>query len=224
VLSPEVQEPDLLNIVAVMGGVAVLDGRACCRGSITGVAHFNLHYRRVLETHRSTWRKRLTNRTRVAQTQSNMVKRSSTHILTFVVRLPDAEMGGLGFIPWVGHLGTWDFSWGRSQRNCTLANSKENPGTPLPISLRWLECVDEELSALAVKNLALSPPLPSSRTATVGYSGRAESPPTPQPTQAEVACPVRLQGFPLQALGAGGRLVNESRGGWHEGVGLLVAR
>jgi len=40
--------------------------------------------------------------------------------------------------------------WGRSPRNCTIANSKENPWTPLPISLRWLEYVDNELSALAV--------------------------------------------------------------------------
>jgi len=60
------------------------------------------------------------------------------------------------FNPWVGHLGTWDFSWGRSQRNCTLASSSENPGMPLPISLRWLECVDDELLALAVKTLSLS--------------------------------------------------------------------
>jgi len=34
-------------------------------------------------------------------------------------------MVGLGFNPRVGHLGTWDFSWGRSQRNCTLAKFKE---------------------------------------------------------------------------------------------------
>jgi len=66
-------------------------------------------------------------------------------------------MVGLGFKPWVGHLGTWGFSWGRSQRNCTLANPKVNPGTPLPISQRWLEGVDDELSALAVKTLSLSP-------------------------------------------------------------------
>jgi len=79
-----------------------------------------------------------------------------THILTFVVRVPDAEMAGLGFNPWGGHLGTWDFPWGRSQRNFTLANSKQNLRTPLPISLRWLECVADELSALAVKTLSLS--------------------------------------------------------------------
>jgi len=73
------------------------------------------------------------------------------HTLTFVVRVPDAEMVGLGFNPWVGHLGPWEFPRGRSQRNCTLAKSKDNPGTLLPISQRWLECVDDELSALAVK-------------------------------------------------------------------------
>jgi len=72
------------------------------------------------------------------------------------VRVPDAELAGLGFNPWVGHLGTWDFSWGRSQRSCTLARSKEFPGTPLPFSLRWLECVDDELSALAKISLSLS--------------------------------------------------------------------
>jgi len=76
-----------------------------------------------------------------------------THILSFVVRVQNAEMTGLGFNPWVGHMGTWYFSWGRSQRNCTLVKSRENPGTPLPISLRWLECVDE-LLALAVKILS----------------------------------------------------------------------
>jgi hypothetical protein len=48
-------------------------------------------------------------------------------------------------------LGTWDFSWGRSRRNRTLVKSKNNPGTPLPNSLPWLECVDDELSALEVK-------------------------------------------------------------------------
>jgi len=64
-------------------------------------------------------------------------------------------MVGLGFNPRVGHLGTWDFSQGRSQRNRTLAKSKDYPGTPLPISQRWLECVDDELSALAVKTLSL---------------------------------------------------------------------
>jgi len=37
-----------------------------------------------------------------------------------------------------------------AQRNCTLANSE----TPLPISLRCLGCVDNELSALAVKTLS----------------------------------------------------------------------
>jgi len=50
---------------------------------------------------------------------------------------------------------TVQFFLGRSQRNCTLANSKENSGT-LPISLRWLECVDDKLSALAEKTLSLS--------------------------------------------------------------------
>jgi len=40
-----------------------------------------------------------------------------------------------------------------------LYNSKiesEGAGTPLPISPRWLECADDELSALAVKFLSLS--------------------------------------------------------------------
>jgi hypothetical protein len=54
--------------------------------------------------------------------------------------------------PWVGHLGICDSSWGRSQRNFTLAKSEHIPGTLLPISLWWLECVDDELSALAVKH------------------------------------------------------------------------
>jgi hypothetical protein len=58
---------------------------------------------------------------------------------------------GLGFNPWVDHLGTWDFSRGRSQRNCTAAKLEDNQGTPLAINLWWLECVDDELSALAVK-------------------------------------------------------------------------
>jgi len=79
----------------------------------------------------------------------------SAHFPIFAIMVPDAEMASLGFNPWVGHLGTWEFSWGRSQRNCTLANSKQSPGTPLPISPRWLECVDDELSALAVKTLSL---------------------------------------------------------------------
>jgi hypothetical protein len=46
--------------------------------------------------------------------------------------------------------------------HCTLAKSEGNPGRPLPISLWWLECVDDELSALAVGtcgdiSLSLSP-------------------------------------------------------------------
>jgi len=82
----------------------------------------------------------------------------TAHIVTFVVRVPDAEMVGLGFNPWVGHLGACVFSLGRSQRNyrCTLAETKENLGAPLPISLRWLECVDETLSARAVKAVSLA--------------------------------------------------------------------
>jgi hypothetical protein len=32
-----------------------------------------------------------------------------------------------------------------------LAKSEDNPGKPLSMSLWWLECVDDELSALAVK-------------------------------------------------------------------------
>jgi hypothetical protein len=49
-------------------------------------------------------------------------------------------------------------SGGKSQRNCALAKSEDNPGRPLPISLRWLECVDDQLSALAVKIfLSISP-------------------------------------------------------------------
>jgi len=56
-------------------------------------------------------------------------------------------------------LGTWacitpfsdlGISLGKAQKNCTIANSKQTPGTPLLISLRWLECVDDEMSALAV--------------------------------------------------------------------------
>jgi len=37
---------------------------------------------------------------------------------------------------------------------CTSAKSKDYSGTPLPISQRCLECVDDELSALAVKILS----------------------------------------------------------------------
>ena len=92
----------------------------------------------------------------VLRTAPKLEGAKKAHILTFVVRVPDADMVGLGFNPWVGHLGTWDFSQGRSQRNRTLAKSKDYPGTPLPISQRWLECVDDELSALAVKTLSLS--------------------------------------------------------------------
>jgi len=76
------------------------------------------------------------------------------HILTFVVRVPDAEMAGLGFNSQVGHLQTWDFSWRRSQSNCS-SQFERRLGTLLPISLRWLECVDDELLALAVKMLFL---------------------------------------------------------------------
>jgi hypothetical protein len=88
-------------------------------------------------------------------TQSAAVYDAPTHILTLVVRMPVAEVGSLGFNPWVCHMGIWDFSWGSSQRNCTLAKSEDHPRTPLPISLWWLECVDDELSALAVKSLYL---------------------------------------------------------------------
>jgi len=79
----------------------------------------------------------------------------SAHMLTFVVRVTDEEMVGLDINPWFGHLGTWKLSWGRTQRNCTLAEPREIPGTPLTISLRWLECVDDELS-LAVKTISFS--------------------------------------------------------------------
>jgi hypothetical protein len=34
--------------------------------------------------------------------------------------------------------------------------SEVNPGTALPISLWWLECVDDELSAFAVNILSLT--------------------------------------------------------------------
>jgi len=67
-------------------------------------------------------------------------------------------MEGLGFNSWVGHLGTWDFSRGRSQRHCTLAKSKEHLGTPLSISPRWLECVDDKMSARTIKSHSLTKP------------------------------------------------------------------
>jgi len=95
------------------------------------------------------------NSIRCQDDQTLVLQGDATHILTFVVRVPGAEMVGLGFNPWAGHLGTWDFSQGRSQRNCTLAKSNNYPGTPLPISQWWLECVDDELSAFAVKTLSL---------------------------------------------------------------------
>jgi hypothetical protein len=34
------------------------------------------------------------------------------HIPTFVVRMPDAEVVGLGFNPWIGHMGTGIFPGG----------------------------------------------------------------------------------------------------------------
>jgi len=55
-------------------------------------------------------------------------------------------MVGVEFNPLVGHLGTWE----EVTERLSIAKSKENPGTPLPISLRWLECVDDEMTALAV--------------------------------------------------------------------------
>jgi hypothetical protein len=68
--------------------------------------------------------------------------------------MPDAEVAGLGFSPWVG-LGTWDFPWGISQRKqITSAKSDGNSGDALPISLWWLEYVDDSLSALAVKSFS----------------------------------------------------------------------
>jgi hypothetical protein len=52
---------------------------------------------------------------------------------------------------------SWYLSLGRSQRNCKSAIAEYNPGPPLPMSLWWLECVDNELLALAVKiSLSLS--------------------------------------------------------------------
>jgi hypothetical protein len=72
-----------------------------------------------------------------------------TRILSFVVRMPDTEVVGLGFNPWVGRLETWDFFWGRSQRNCTLNKIGGPPANQL--RLCWLECVEDKLSALAVK-------------------------------------------------------------------------
>jgi len=65
-------------------------------------------------------------------------------------------MVGLGFNPWVGHLGIWDVSRGGYRETVQSAKLKDYPGTPLPISQRWLECVHDELSALAVKSLSLS--------------------------------------------------------------------
>jgi hypothetical protein len=38
--------------------------------------------------------------------------------------------------------------------DCTV-NSEDNPGAPLPISIWWLECVDDQLSAIAVRVLSL---------------------------------------------------------------------
>jgi hypothetical protein len=52
---------------------------------------------------------------------------SETHILSFVVGMPDAEGVGLGFNPWVGQMGTWDLSWGRSQSNCTWTTNRGRP-------------------------------------------------------------------------------------------------
>jgi len=46
-----------------------------------------------------------------------------------------------------GHLGIF---LGEVTEKLYNSKRKENPGTPLPISVRWLECVNEELTALAV--------------------------------------------------------------------------
>jgi hypothetical protein len=50
--------------------------------------------------------------------------------------MPDAKVAGLGFDPWSGHLG------GGHRETAKL---KDSPRTLLPISLWWLECVDEDL-------------------------------------------------------------------------------
>jgi len=53
-------------------------------------------------------------------------------------------------------MGTWGFSLGEAkQRICTLAEKQDTLGTPLPISLKWLECSYKELWDLEV-NLSLS--------------------------------------------------------------------
>jgi hypothetical protein len=90
-----------------------------------------------------------------------------------MVRMPDAEAVGLGFFnSWAGHLGTWGFSWGRSQRKCTAAKSEDlgfflgevteklysckirGHSADALASQSWLECVDDKLSVLVVKSLS----------------------------------------------------------------------
>jgi len=60
-------------------------------------------------------------------------------------------------------LGDLGFYLGEVTEKLYNSKSKENPGMPLPISLRWLGCVDDNLSALAV-NFSLSPSLGCTQT------------------------------------------------------------
>jgi len=61
------------------------------------------------------------------------------HILSFVIRVPDAEMVGLGFKSLGLSIGDLGFSLGEVTEKLYISNSKDNMGTPLPISLRCLE-------------------------------------------------------------------------------------
>jgi len=47
----------------------------------------------------------------------------------------------------VSHMGTWGFSLGEAkQRNLYISGeTADTLGTPLPISLKWLECSHKEM-------------------------------------------------------------------------------
>jgi len=69
-----------------------------------------------------------------------------------VVRVPDAEVVGLGFNPWVGHFGDLRFPLGEVTEKLHISQFERNPKDAN--QPKWLECVDNELSALAVKTLS----------------------------------------------------------------------
>jgi len=57
------------------------------------------------------------------------------------------EVGGTFLI---FHMGTWGFSSGEAKQRILLTTREttDTLGTPLPISLKWLECSDKEIRDL----------------------------------------------------------------------------